>query len=249
MPGRRPAVAIAAAAGCLAWLLVLGLETSAANAPARRVVLGRSVQGRPIVAFEAGDPGAARRELVVGCIHGDERAGIAIALRLEHASPTGLDLWVVPVLNPDGAAAGTRGNAHGVDLNRNFPWHWKALGGLVYSGPRPLSEPESKIAYRLIEQLRPQVSIWFHQPLDVVDESGGSKLLERRFAAAVGFRLARLQREPGSAVGWENHVLRGSTSFVVELPRGRQSAAAIGRFAAAVVAIGRGNLRLLSGRG
>src|SRR5690242_20656486 len=218
MPGRPLALAIAAAIGCLSSLFVFGLATSAANAPVRRVVLGRSVEGRPIVGFEVGDRGAARRELVVGCIHGSERAGIAIARRLEHAAPIGLDLWIVPVLNPDGAAAATRGNARGVDLNRNFPWHWKPLAGLVYSGPRPLSEPESKVAYRLIRRLRPQVSIWFHQPLDVVDESGGSKALEHRFAATVGFGLARLPREPGSVVGWENHILPGSTAFVVELP-------------------------------
>jgi murein peptide amidase A len=227
-------------------LLFVGVTTSAAGAPVQRVVLGRSVEGRPIVAFQVGDPGAARRELVVGCIHGDETAGIAIARRLLHDSPAGLDLWVVPTLNPDGAAAGTRGNAHGVDLNRNFPWHWKRLKGLVYSGPRSLSEPESRIAYNLIKQVRPQVSIWFHQPLDVVDESDATRLLARRFASAVGFPVARLPREPGGAVGWENHVLRGSKALVVELPRRRLSIAAIGRFAWAAVAVGRGYSRLLA---
>ncbi|HJQ49186.1 MAG TPA: M14 family zinc carboxypeptidase [Gaiellaceae bacterium] len=211
-------------------------------------MLGRSVEGRPIVAFEVGDPAAARRELVVGCIHGDETAGIAIARRLEHTSPVGLDLWIVPTLNPDGAAAGTRGNAHGVDLNRNFPWHWKRLKGLVYSGPCSLSEPESRIAFGLIKRLRPQVSIWFHQPLDVVDESDATKVVARRFASAVGFSVARLAREPGSAVGWENHVLPGSKAFVVELPHRRLSTAAVGRFAWAVVAVGRGYSRVLARR-
>jgi protein MpaA len=239
-------VAIAAAACCLLYVLSFGFATTAASAPVRRVVLGRSVEGRPIVAFEVGDREAARRELVVGCIHGNERAGIAIARRLEHASPTGLDLWVLPVLNPDGVAAGTRGNGHGVDLNRNFPWRWKPLRGVVYSGVRPLSEPESRIAYHLIRRLRPQVSIWFHQPLDVVDESGGSKAVERRFARVVDFPLARLPREPGSVVGWENHILRSSTAFVVELPPGRLSLTAIGRFAKAVVAVGKGYSRLLA---
>jgi protein MpaA len=247
MGDRRGEVAIAIATGCLCLSLFSGIATSAANARPRPVVLGRSLQGRPILAFEVGDPNAARRELVVGCIHGNEKAGIAIARRLERASPIGLDLWVVPSLNPDGAAARTRGNARGVDLNRNFPWRWKRLGGLVYSGTQPLSEPESRIAYDLIKRLRPQVSIWFHQPLDVVDEAGGSQTVERRFASAVGFSLARLPREPGSAVGWENHVLRGSTAFVVELPRRRLSAAAIGRFAWAVVAVGRGDSRILAG--
>jgi len=230
-------------------LLFFGSTSLAANPPVQRFVLGRSVEGRPIVAFEMGEPGAARRELVVGCIHGDETAGIAIARRLERASPVGLDLWVVPTLNPDGAAAGTRGNARGVDLNRNFPWRWERLNGLVYSGPRSLSEPESTIAYDLIKRLRPQVSIWFHQPLDVVDEGGGSKALERRFASAVGSSLVRLPREPGSVVGWENHILRGSTAFVVELPNRRLSRAAIGRFAWAALAVGKGYARVLAASG
>jgi murein peptide amidase A len=227
-------------------LSVAVLATSAATVPVRRVVLGRSVEGKPIIAFEVGDRTAGHRELVVGCIHGDETAGVAIARRLVHVSPVGLDLWIVPLLNPDGAASGTRSNARGVDLNRNFPWRWRPLQGVVYSGPRPLSEPESRIAYRLVKQLRPEVSIWFHQPLDVVDESGGSKAAERRFASAAGFPVARLTREPGSVVGWENHVLRGSTAFVVELPRGRLSTAAVGRFASAAIAVGRGFSRILS---
>jgi protein MpaA len=246
MAGRRLEVAVAAATGCLSLSFALGFTMSGANTPVRRVLLGRSVEGRPIVAFEVGDRGAARRELVVGCIHGDERAGVAIARRLEHASPPGLDLWVVPLINPDGAAAGTRGNGRGVDLNRNFPYRWRPLRGPVYSGLHPLSEPESKIAYRLIRRLRPQVSIWFHQPLDVVDESGGSKTLEARFASAVSFALTRLPREPGSVVGWENHILRGSTAFVVELPRRKLSTAAIDRFARAAVAVGRGYSRMLA---
>ena len=228
---------LAGSAGLVAAAALLGTAGSA-SAGVRRVVLGRSVDGRPIVAYEVGDRRSRRRELVVGCIHGNESAGVAIARRLEHASPSGLDLWVVPVLNPDGMAAGTRGNAHHVDLNRNFPWHWRRLGGPFYSGRRPLSEPESRIASRLIRRLRPQVSIWFHQHLDLVDRSGGSAALEKRFADLVGLPLVRLRREPGSVVGWENHRFPGTTAFVVELPAGRLSAAATARFAHATITIG-----------
>ena len=123
---------------------------------------------------ETGDLDNPRKTLAVGCIHGNERAGIAVAEQLAHTAQRGdADIWIVPNLNPDGAAEGTRGNAHGVDLNRNFPWRWQRLSGLFYSGPRPLSEPESRIAYRLLLRLRPHVSIWFHQHMDLVDESGG----------------------------------------------------------------------------
>lgn len=185
------------------------------------VVLGRSEHGRPIVAWETGDPRAKRRVLVVGCIHGNEPAGIAIANAVARAkAPAGTDVWVVPDLNPDGVAAGTRQNARGVDLNRNFPYLWQPLRGIFYSGPRALSERESRIAYRLIRRIRPTESIWFHQHLGVVDESGGDVRVERRFARLVGMRTERLTRYPGSVAGWENHTFPGTTSFIVELPAG-----------------------------
>jgi murein peptide amidase A len=224
----------------LALMLVASAAAAAALPAAarpQRVVLGRSVDGRPIVAFEVGDRHSSLKELVVGCIHGNEAAGVAIARRLARASPRGVDLWLVPDLNPDGQAAGRRGNAHGVDLNRNFPWRWQRLSGLFYSGPQPLSEPESRIADRLIRRLRPQISIWFHQHMRVVDQSGGNAAVERRFARLVGLPIVRLAREPGSVVGWENHAFPGTTAFVVELPAGRLSAASVSRFATAVLAI------------
>jgi protein MpaA len=223
----------------LAVLVLAGPGAGAAGPT--RVLLGRSVEGRPIEAVELGDPGAARKVLVVGCIHGNECAGIAIARRLERISPPkGVDLWVVESLNPDGYAAGTRENARGVDLNRNFPWGWQDLEGVTDSGARPLSEPESRIAYRLILRLRPAVSIWFHQHLNLVDESGGNIAVERRFAELVELPSLRLVRYPGSVTTWENHVLPGKTAFVVELPAGRLARASVSRFAAAVLAVARG---------
>ena len=145
-------------------------------------------------------------------------------------------------LNPDGVAAGTRQNARGVDLNRNFPWRWRAAGrrgDLQYSGPRVLSEPESRVASRLILGLRPRVTIWFHQPLRIVDESGGSVAVERRFARAVGLPLRRLPRYHGSASSWQNTRLPGTTAFVVELPPGPPTPAQAARYRDGVLTIAR----------
>jgi protein MpaA len=200
------------------------------------VVLGRSEQGRPIVAWETGHADARRRILVVGCIHGNEPAGIAIANAVTRAHvPAGADVWVVPDLNPDGVAARTRQNAHGVDLNRNFPYLWQPLSGMFYSGPHALSERETRIAYRLIRRIRPTLSIWFHQHLNVVDESGGDVRVEQRFARLVGMRAMRLVRYPGSVAGWENSTFPGTTSFVVELPAGPVPRRRIGVFTRAIL--------------
>ena len=223
-----------AAAAALAVLL-LALP---ATAQPRRLLLGRSVDGRRIEGVELGDPHSRTKLLVVGCIHGNECAGLAIVRALERLpTPSGLDLWVIENLNPDGYAADTRQNADGVDLNRNFPWAWRPMSGVFESGARPLSEPESRIAYRVILRIRPRISIWFHQHERLVDESGGSVRVERRFSRLVGLPLRRLRREPGSAVGWENHRLPGTTAFVVELPAGSLSVEAAGRYAHAILAL------------
>ena len=217
------------------------LLAAPAGAGVHRHVLGHSVNGRAIVAYELGDPASTRKVLVVGCVHGNEPAGIAVtaALVQDHVSLHGVDVWVVPSFNPDGQAAGTRVNAHGVDLNRNFPWRWQPLTGVYYSGSHPLSEPESRISYALMRRLRPAISIWFHQHMDVVDVSGGDSALERRFAKLVGLPTAVLTREPGSIVTWENHVFPHGSAFVVELPAGRLSHAAALRFARAVEEVAR----------
>jgi len=204
---------------------------------------GRSVLGRPITARRIGDAGDGPSVLVVGAIHGNERAGIAIARRLAHdALSRRVRLWVLPNLNPDGAVANTRGNAHGVDLNRNFAWRWRprtAPGTTFYAGPAPLSEPESRFARLLIRRLQPDITIWFHQSETAVDISGGSATIEARFARRVALPLRRLVRYPGSATTWQTHRFPAATAFVVELPPGPLSARATRAYERAVLALAR----------
>lgn len=213
----------------------------ASTAIAKRLVIGRSVQGRPIIARSFGPDTARRKVLVVGCIHGNECAGLAITSALRASISKDVQLWVIPELNPDGTAADTRQNAHGVDLNRNFPFRWQPISNpTFYSGPYPRSEPETRAAMRFIQRIRPAVSIWYHQHQDLVDMSGGDHGIARRYAQIAGLRATCLGWLPGTAVRWQMHALAGTTAFVVELPAGPVSRAALTRHIRAVRAMERG---------
>ena len=207
---------------------------------ARRVIVGRSVEGRPIRAVELGDPASPRRVLVVGCVHGSESAGEAVIRRLRATTlPAGVLIWVVDQFNPDGCRAGARQNAHGVDLNRNSPWHWRRLRGEFYSGPRPLSEPESRAINTFVRCVQPQISIWYHQAAALVDDSGGDRSVERRYARLVGLPFRHIGLEPGSITSWQNAAFPNDTAFVVELPPGRVPADAAKHHVSALLALAR----------
>jgi protein MpaA len=205
-----------------------------------QLALGRSSFGRPIPIIFRGDPFATRRVLVVGCIHGNETAGIrVIRVLLHHRIPAGVAVWLVPNLNPDGAHLGVRQNGNGVDLNRNFPAGWRPMGqrwSTYYSGRHPWSSVEARLARRWILRIHPDVTIWYHQHMNLVWASRGSKHAGRRYARAAGMRFYDPGWTlPGTSSRWENETL-GTVSFAVELPAGQLTAAAARRQAAAVLA-------------
>lgn len=209
----------------------------------RRVTFGRSVAGRALRAVRVGDPGAKRTALVVGSIHGDETEGHGIARRLrqEYRGVSGVDIWIVQTINPDGVARNTRKNARGVDLNRNFSYRWSGAeppSSGYYAGPRPFSEPEARAASRLARRVKPRVTIWYHQPWGaVLVPCRGNAPVEREYA-----RVARMPTScrgdglPGTATSWQNHHLPGR-AFVVELGAGRLGGAETRRHARAAVEV------------
>ncbi|MCB0909689.1 MAG: DUF2817 domain-containing protein [Nocardioidaceae bacterium] len=183
----------------------------------QRKVIGHSVQGRPIVALRLGEPD---RPVVVlmAAMHGNEAAPTRI-LRSLAAGPAihGLDLWVVPTYNPDGVAAHRRQNAHGVDLNRNFPYHWIRQTGTYDSGPKAGSEPETKAVMRFLRRVKPTRIISFHQPLYGVDTDTKDPAFARRLARALklpskAFVCGGVCH--GTMTGWYNHRFAGSAVTV-----------------------------------
>lgn len=213
------------------------------DAPApvpERVVIGTSVAGREIVAERAGDPAATRVLLVLGQMHGDEPAGPRVVERVRRMDvPPGVQVWTVSTMNPDGADLRTRGNARGVDLNRNWPHGWRPTrtSALYEPGPRPASEPETVALLGLLRQVRPDAVVSFHQAFDAVDVSlPKTAPYARRLARWIGLRTVRVPcRGPcaGTMTGWVNARQPG-LAITVELPA-RVSPAMVRRSADAAV--------------
>lgn len=145
-------------------------------------VIGESWEGRPIydiIVTNKDTPGPKPAPFFDGGHHANELAGTEIALytvdflldnyernATVQAWVDNLEIHLVPIVNPDGYIEQTRGNALGVNLNRNYDVDWGNPGGasnalmgtLAHatdqpmpsvsivaenSGPHAFSEPES----------------------------------------------------------------------------------------------------------
>jgi hypothetical protein len=147
------------------------------------------------------DPDPRPAVLLNGAHHGGELLSIdvvldAIAVLLSRSEARverllqGLVIWCVPEVNPDGVDAilddskrsdrknardnnedGRVDEADGVDLNRNYPFRWGALGekgsssrpkSVYYRGPAAGSEPETQAMMGLARRERFCASISYH---------------------------------------------------------------------------------------
>ena len=181
------------------------------------VLLGHSVQGRPIRGVELGN--GPRWVAVIGGIHQGNEANTTVLakLLLTHFRdnlaeiPDGVGLAFIPDLNPDGAVAGTRENANGVDLNRNWDAGWQpdthGPSGLVPGGggTRPFSEPETRALARYLVNRPFVAAIFIHSQGGVVvpGPGGGSVELASTIARAAQYIHLR---------GWTAYPLSGQSS-------------------------------------
>lgn len=194
----------------------------------------RSVNGTPLVLRDIGAARAKLRVLVTGAMHGDELSAASVALhwiRLASGQPMDMPQPVhwrfVPVLNPDGlfSQPPSRTNAHGVDLNRNFPTpNWERDAPVYWQkrtrkdprrwpGPTPLSEPESRFLHEQMQSFKPHLIVAIHAPYGVLDFDGPSvppSRLGRLYLDQVGIF-------PGS-LGNYGGVHQGVPVVTIELP-------------------------------
>jgi predicted deacylase len=198
---------------------VHGAVPARSSAVVETRVIGLSVEGRAIRAFRLGDPTSPRKVVLIATMHGNEAKPARILRNLRDGRRIhGADIWVVPTMNPDGYAHDSRRNAHGVDLNRNFPVQWIPQGGVYNSGPSPASEPETRAMMAFLAEIRPRWVVSFHQPLFGVDRSFvKTRTLARRLSRNLHLPRKRFSCNSGchgTMTQWFNRTLPGAAITV-----------------------------------
>jgi hypothetical protein len=164
--------------------------------------IGTSIQGRPIIAYVFGS--GSTTMLFTGAIHGNEVSAKRLMdnwiNELEakvDQIPAGRRVVIIPVVNPDGYVLGSRANARGVDLNRNWDVSdWQAditntanqplPGG---GGSAPMSEPETQALAAFTQSTRPRLTMSFHAKAAVVigNQAADSVSLATEYARITGY--------------------------------------------------------------
>lgn len=147
--------------------------------------IGKTVLGRSIECLHFTPPDYAKpkaKAILFGAIHGDEPIGVHCLAKLAielAAMPPGRETWIIPALNLDGLAGGSKNNANDVDLNRSFAaknWSPEHKPG-YFPGTSAESEPEAQALSRLIDESGATRLIALHSPFRTVNWDGAGKAL------------------------------------------------------------------------
>lgn len=188
---------------------------------------GTTVEGRPIEVQRVGT--APTTVLLFSNIHGNEVDAAPILDEVvarasqDPALAGSLTLLVVRRVNPDGFERETRRNAHGIDINRNFPTRNFEVGDPAdryYGGAEAFTEPETKALAALVEKERPVAIVAIHSALKFVNYDGPAEGIAKAIAAPLGYRVDGEigYPTPGSFGTWAGRE-RGIATVTLELPK------------------------------
>jgi protein MpaA len=228
---------------------LLALES--AFAEPRTTAIGTSQDGSPLVLYALGD--GPKRVLILGGQHGGPEANTVelVGGLLEYfaentaALPSGIELDLLPIANPDGLATGSRQFSSGIDPNRNWGGNdWRAdafdsnaVFRVGLGGPEPFSEQETRALADWVLAKQPAFIINYHSAGGFMfgPREGPAGDLASAYAEASGYPWPSPSPSPGgggqrsplgySASGSMNSWLRqvGVPAILVELSTPRST--------------------------
>lgn len=189
------------------------------------VTLGESVKRTPLIAEVLGESGPIIH--LYSGIHGDEPEAVEFLtdfwkMELLRNVLENITILYFPEVNPDGLEAGTRGNANGVDINRNFPsknWEPDSKEKKNYPGKGPASEPETRGIMSAIDRFAPSAIISIHTWTPQVNFDGPAESLANIISDKNGYTVTGHigYPTPGSLGAFAGHD-RNIQVVTLELP-------------------------------
>ncbi len=195
------------------------------QSPLQWKIAGYSEQNHPIYLYEVGQ--GPDTVLIMGVFHGDEPVGADLIVRLADTLSANPSLIhnhaiLIPVVNPDGLLKGTRTNANGVDINRNFPtdnWSPVYTKKRYFPGREAGSEKETQLVMEWIARYHPDRIVSIHAALRMNNYDGPARELAEAMSKNNGYPVTSNvgYSTPGSFgtyAGTEMHI----PTITLELP-------------------------------
>lgn len=157
---------------------------------------GKSRHGRDIELIKISNTPGGKNILIIGGFHGDEPQGVELLRDLTSQnllSEPKNRILIIPCLNPDGLAKGTRTNASGVDLNRNFPAsNWEeGEKNEFYSGESAGSEPETRFLTEILNETQFDCIVTLHAPFETVNFDGPAQFIAEKISELSGYPVQK----------------------------------------------------------
>lgn len=193
-------------------------------------VFGYSSLGLPIIAYEFRNSGP--EVLILGGVHGDEVEGVfAAQALLNHFMmdfPYHLNLVLVPQFNIEGVLNKTRGNAKGIDLNRNLKtkdWSAEIKTPRYHPGPSAGSEPENQGLMKYIDEKKPRWILSLHSWHPILNVNGDCHAEAEILARHTGYKIdAEIGYPTPGCLGTYAGLERQSPTLTYEIQRGQNPA-------------------------
>ena len=187
-----------------------------------------TAQNREVELLEMASNSQDKTVLLIGVFHGDEPQGEFLIRKFIETkkSPCQNKTLIIPCLNPDGKALGTRQNSNGVDLNRNFPTkNRKMLEDKHYfCGETPASEVETRFLIEVLEKYKPDFILSLHAPYRVVNFDGDGRAYAEKLSEITGYPVEEdIGYETPGSFGTYAGKERNIPTITLELPEDKSN--------------------------